>query len=97
MPQKTPPKGRPTPGRRDRQVVRRQSRSRTNTKKFVWAVLALVILAAVLVIGSGTGGNGDLGTQSVLAGPLLLWSQCERDLGSRTLLRRILRGRWARS
>ena len=62
MAERTPPKGRPTPGRRDRQVVRRRSRSRSNTKKFVWAVLAMVVLAAVLVIGSGTGGNGDLGT-----------------------------------
>jgi hypothetical protein len=97
MPQKTPPKGRPTPGRRDRQVVRRQSRSRTTTKKFVWAVLALVILAAVLVIGSGTGGNGNLGTQTVLAAPLLLGRSLGRDLGRRSSFTAILRRRGARS
>src|SRR5688500_15991988 len=97
MPEKTPPKGRPTPGRRDRQVVRRRSRSRSTTKKFVWGVLALVVLAAVLVIGSGTGGNGDLGTQSVLATPLLLGRSLPRDLGFRPSFTAIFRGRAVRS
>ena len=97
MPGNTPPKGRPTPGRRDRQVARRRTRSRTNTKKFVWAVLALVVLAAVLVIGSGTGGNADLGTQSVLATPLLLGRSLRKDLGIRTFFTAICRGRGVRS
>ena len=78
-------------------MVRRQTRSRSNTKKFVWAVLALVVLAAVLVIGSGTGGNGDLGTQAVLATPLLLGRSLREDLGLRTSFTAILRGRGDRS
>ena len=72
MPRTTPPKGRPTAGRRDRQLAQRRSHSRATTKKFLWALLALAILAAVLILGSGTGGNGNLGTQGVLVGPGLL-------------------------
>lgn len=57
----TPPKGRPTAGRRDRNVAQRRSQSRSSTKKFLWAVLALAVVAAVLVLGSGTGGNANVG------------------------------------
>ena len=69
MPARTPPKGRPTTGRRDRQVATRTARSRSTTKKVIWAILALALLGAVLVIGSGSGGSGTTTTGSVL--PLL--------------------------
>lgn len=77
MPSKTPPKGRPTPGRVDRQVAVRRSQRRSNTIKIIWAVLAVVVLGAILVLGSGTGGNGATVTNLVL--PLALLSR--RDLG----------------
>lgn len=57
MPSTTPPKGRPTPGRRDRNVAARRSRSRTNAKKFVWAVIAVALIGAILVLGTGTGSD----------------------------------------
>ncbi len=75
MPKTTPPKGRPTTGRLDRQVAKRTWKSRSTTRKFLWVVLALGLLAAVLVLGTGTGGNGldTPVTGSVL--PLLLLSR----------------------
>lgn len=72
MPATTPPKGRPTAGRRDRNLAQRQSRSRSNTKKFLWAVLALAVVAAVLVLGSGTGGNANVGGTTNTVVPLAL-------------------------
>ena len=58
----------------------------------MWAVLAIVVLAAVLVIGSGTGGNADLGTQSVLAAPLLLGSSRRGALRMRRSVQRVAPG-----
>lgn len=58
----TPPKGRPTAGRRDRRVAQRRRQSRNTTKKFVYVVLAVAMLGAILVLGTGTGGNADVGT-----------------------------------
>lgn len=70
MPATTPPKGRPTPGRRDRKVAQRRVKSRSSTKRFVWVILAVVLISAVLVLGSGTGGNtvntGGTQTNAVL-------------------------------
>ena len=57
MGQTTPPKGRPTPGRRDRSVARQRSRSRRRIIRFAWAVIALCVLLALLVLGTGTGGD----------------------------------------
>lgn len=67
MPSTTPPKGRPTPGRRDRSVARQRAASRRRVIRYAWVVIALVLLAAVLVLGTGTG--GDL---NVDGGPLNL-------------------------
>ena len=51
-------------------------RSRTNTKKFIWALLAVCVVGAVLILGSGTGGNANVGgtggTQTNLVVPALL-------------------------
>lgn len=55
MPATTPPKGRPTPGRRDRSVAQHRAASRRRIIRFVWAVVAIVVLGAVLVLGTGTG------------------------------------------
>ena len=75
MPATTPPKGRPTAGRRDRQVARRRVRSRTTTKKFLYVLLAVLVLAALLVLGTGTGsstgGLGDPSSNVVLPALLL--------------------------
>lgn len=71
MSKTTPPKGRPTTGRRDRQVAVRTSKSRIATKKFVWALFAIALLAAVLVLGTGTGGDA-IDTSAV---PFLLLSR----------------------
>ena len=49
----------------------RRSPSRTTTKKFLWAVLALAMLATVLVLGTGTGGNGATTTTGSAVLPLL--------------------------
>ncbi len=80
MPSTTPPKGLPTPGRRDRNVAARARRSRNNAKKFVWAVIAVLLLVAILVIGTGSGGNLDDGTQTTtnVVLPLLLLSRVVR-------------------
>lgn len=75
MPKTTPPKGRPTSGRRDRQVAQRTWKSRSSTKKFVWAVFALALLAAVLILGTGTGGNGIDTPVTGSVVPLLLLSR----------------------
>ncbi len=65
MPATTPPKGRPTTGRLDRSVASRRQRSRSVTKKFIWALLAVAVVIAAIVLGSGTGGNSidTTGTQ----------------------------------
>lgn len=51
-------------------------RSRTATKKFIWALLAVCVVGAVLILGSGTGGNANVGgtggTQTNLVVPALL-------------------------
>ncbi|MDZ7675718.1 MAG: hypothetical protein U5K30_11705 [Acidimicrobiales bacterium] len=65
MPSTTPPKGRPTPGRRDRNVAARRSRSRTTAKKFVWAVIAVMLIGAILVLGTGTGSEPTHNTPGV--------------------------------
>lgn len=87
MPATTPPKGRPTAGKRDRQLAQRTWRSRNTTRKFIWVVLAVAVGIAVLVLGSGTGGNGNFGNNvnSNSAIPLLL-------LGFSTRRRRLLDG-----
>lgn len=59
MPETTPPKGRPTPGRRDRSVAQHRQASRRRIIRYAWAVFAIVVLIALLVLGTGTGGNGD--------------------------------------
>ena len=79
MPAQTPPKGRPTPGRVDRHAAVRRSQRRSNTKKVIWAVLAVVVLGAILVLGSGTGGNGAGTTTTNVVLPLLLLNR--RALG----------------
>jgi hypothetical protein len=71
MPASTPPKGRPTPGRRDRTVVVNRSRSRRRIIRYVWAVLAVAVLGALLVLGSGTGGNLDRSSSPGAARPLV--------------------------
>ncbi len=71
MPKTTPPKGRPTAGRRDRQVARHRSQSRRTTKRFIWGIVAVIVLLTLLVLGTGTGStvtNSNL----VLPIPLLL-------------------------
>ena len=75
MARTTPPKGRPTTGRRDRQVAKRTSMSRSTTKKFAWFVLAVAVLIAVLVLGSGTGGNGVGSPTASATLPVLLLSR----------------------
>lgn len=75
MPSTTPPKGRPTPGRRDRNVAARARRSRNNAKRFVWAVIAVLVIGAILVIGTGSGGDVDGGTTTNVVLPLLLLSR----------------------
>ncbi len=41
----------------------RRARSRNTTKKFVYGLLAVLMLGAILVLGTGTGGStGGLGT-----------------------------------
>ncbi len=64
----TPPKGRPTPGRRDRRVAQHRRASRRRSARYVWVVLGVSLLVAVLVLGTGTGGNG---TTTNLVLPLL--------------------------
>jgi hypothetical protein len=58
MPETTPPKGRPTPGRRDRSVAKHRRASRRRIIRYAWAVLAAAVLIALLVLGTGSGGNG---------------------------------------
>ena len=70
MSQSTPPKGRPTPGRRDRSVARHRSRSRQRIIRYAWAVVALCVLLALLVLGTGTGGDA-VTTNLVLPAVLL--------------------------
>ncbi len=57
MPATTPPKGQPTPGRRDRNVAQRRAASRARIIRYGWAVLAITVLAVLLVLGTGTGGR----------------------------------------
>lgn len=57
----------------------RRSQRRSNTKKIIWAVLAVAVLGAILVLGSGTGGNGLDATTTNVVLPLLLVSR--RSLG----------------
>lgn len=59
MPKTTPPKGRPTPGRRDRSVAAQRAASRRRIIRFSWGVVAVVVLIAILVLGTGTGGDVD--------------------------------------
>lgn len=72
----TPPKGRPTAGRRDRRLAARRARSRGTTRKFIWVVVALTVLGAVVVLGSGSGGSADVSpgvqTNVVLTGLLTM-------------------------
>lgn len=72
MPATTPPKGRPTSGRRDRSLAQRKARARSNAKRIVWAVLAFTLVAAIIVAGSGSG--SDPGTTSNVLLPLALLS-----------------------
>ncbi|WP_436795140.1 hypothetical protein [Actinospongicola halichondriae] len=80
MPATTPPKGRPTTGRLDRSVASRRQRSRSVTKKFIWALLAIAVVAAVIVLGSGTGGNSvnTTGTRTNVLVPTVLLLRMRR-------------------
>lgn len=82
MPAKTPPKGRPTPGRVDRHAAARRSQRRSTTKRIVYAVLAVAVIGAILVLGSGTGGSGR-GTVTNVVVPLALLSRRDLGLGAR--------------
>lgn len=55
MPGTTPPKGRPTPGRRDRSVAQQRRASRRRIIRYAWAVLAVVVLLGLLVLGTASG------------------------------------------
>lgn len=77
MPATTPPKGRPTAGRRDRTVAQRKARARSNTKRIVWGVLAFALVAAIIVAGSGSGSGTGTDTQTNVVVPFLLLS-CRR-------------------
>ena len=79
MPKTTPPKGRATAGRRDRQVARQRSRSRRTTKRFIWGIVALIVLLTLLVIGTGTGSTVT-SSNLVLPIPLLLFKRPGWDL-----------------
>ncbi|HEU5082476.1 MAG TPA: hypothetical protein VFU14_03990 [Acidimicrobiales bacterium] len=70
MPGTTEPKGRPTPGRRDRSVVQHRQASRRRVIRYAWAVLAVVVLLALLVLGTGSGGDGATTTVGGLITPL---------------------------
>ncbi len=82
MPKTTPPKGRPTAGRRDRQVARHRSQSRRTTKRFIWGIVAVIVLLTLLVLGTGTGSTV---TNSNLVLPIpLLWFRVDEPAGRRT-------------
>lgn len=80
MSRTTPPKGRPTPGRRDRSVARYRSRSRQRIIRYAWAVVGVCVLLALLVLGSGTG--GDAITPNVVL-PVLTLGPARRILTDR--------------
>lgn len=67
----TPPKGKPTPGKRDRKSAVRIGQRRARIRRLLWVLLAVVVVAAVVYFGSGTGGNhgpvipGGVGTVSL--------------------------------
>ncbi len=71
MPGTTGPKGRPTPGRRDRSVAQQRRASRRRVIRYAWAVLAVAVLLALLVLGTGTGGDGTTTTVNGVVAPLV--------------------------
>jgi hypothetical protein len=54
----TPPKGRPTVGKIDREAAARAAHRRNQRAKILWILVAIVIVVAVIYFGSGSGGSG---------------------------------------